>query len=315
MPAFTALSTLIENFSNRRPIRAGSLIITIYGDAIFPRGGTVWLGSLIKLLEPLGLNQRLVRTSVFRLAKENWLVAEQVGRRSYYSLTGPGIRRFQKAFERVYANHNPEWDGRWLMAILGQLEQEDRQKLRQELEWHGFGTLAPTVMLHPQMTKAELQPVLQELNYQNDVIIFEDMGEGTQATRAMRLQTRESWNLPKLTQSYQSFLDKFRPIWNHMKDNGTPEPEQCFQIRTLMIHEYRRITLRDPELPGELLPGDWAGKSARQLCSNIYQKVWQGAEQYMDEHLETAEGPLPPPNNKFYNRYGGLNPAARTTDY
>lgn len=307
MAAFPALETLVENFRNRRPIRAGSLIMTVYGDAIAPRGGTVWLGSMIKLLEPLGLNQRLVRTSVFRLAKENWLVAEQVGRRSYYSLTGPGIRRFQKAFKRVYAEHNPEWDGRWLMAILSQLEQDDRQKLRQELEWHGFGTLSPTVMLHPQMQKADLQAVLQEFEYTSDVIIFEDMGEGSTATRPMRLQARESWNLPKLAESYQSFLDKFRPIWNHIKEKGDPTPEQCFQIRTLLIHEYRRIILRDPELPDELLPGDWAGSAARQLCSNLYQRVWQGAEQHMDQILETAEGPLPPPNNKFFNRYGGLN--------
>ncbi|MDN5872183.1 MAG: phenylacetic acid degradation operon negative regulatory protein PaaX, partial [Nitrococcus sp.] len=59
---------LSEEFRACRPVRAGSLIITVYGDAIAPRGGTVWLGSLIALLTPLGLNQRLVRTSVFRLS-------------------------------------------------------------------------------------------------------------------------------------------------------------------------------------------------------------------------------------------------------
>lgn len=306
MPAFPALDSLIENFRNRRPIRAGSLIITIYGDAIAPRGGTVWLGSLINLLEPLGLNQRLVRTSVFRLAKENWLAADQVGRRSYYSLTGPGIRRFQKAFTRVYAEHNPDWDGRWLMTVFNLLSPDDRTKLRQELEWLGFGVLSPTVMLHPQMKKAELVTILQELDYLDDVIILEDMSEGISTSRPLRLQSRESWNLPKLAESYRCFLEKFRPIWAHIKDNGTPTPEQCFQIRTLLIHEYRRIILRDPQLPDELLPGDWAGSSARQLCYNIYQRVWRSAEEHLDNTLETAEGPLPPPNSKFYARYGGL---------
>lgn len=306
MSSFPALETLVEKFRSRRPIRAGSLIITVYGDAIAPRGGTVWLGSLINLLEPLGLNQRLVRTSVFRLSKENWLIADQVGRRSYYSLTGPGIRRFQKAFKQVYAEHNPEWDGRWLMAVLSQLEADERNKLRQELEWHGFGHLSPSVLLHPQMQPAELQTMLQELNVLDDVIILEDMSEGRSPTRALRLQAREAWNLPKLAESYQSFLDKFRPVWNHLKDHEDITPEQCFQIRVLLIHEYRRIILRDPELPDELLPGDWAGSAARQLCTNIYQKVWQGAEQHLDSVLETAEGPLPPPNTKFYQRYGGL---------
>jgi phenylacetic acid degradation operon negative regulatory protein len=306
MSAFPALESLVEKFRNRRPIRAGSLIITAYGDAIAPRGGTVWLGSLINLLEPLGLNQRLIRTSVFRLAKENWLMAEQVGRRSYYSLTGPGIRRFQKAFKQVYAQHNPEWDGRWIMAVFSQLDADERNKLRQELEWHGFGILSPSVLLHPQMQLAELQTILQEMDLLDDVIILEDMTEGRAPTRALRLQARESWNLPKLAENYQSFLEKFRPIWNHIKSKGDPTPEQCFQIRLLLIHEYRRIILRDPQLPDELLPGDWAGNAARQLCSNIYHRVWQGAEAHMDQILETAEGPLPAPNAKFYQRYGGL---------
>ena len=69
----TAAARLVDQFQAQRPLRSGSLIITVYGDAIAPRGGTTWLGSLIALLEPFGLNPRLVRTSVFRLAKDVWL--------------------------------------------------------------------------------------------------------------------------------------------------------------------------------------------------------------------------------------------------
>ncbi len=84
------VATLIDDFQKRRPIRAGSLIITVYGDSIVPRGGTVWLGSLSKLVEPIGINERLVRTSVYRLTNETWLRGEKIGRRSYYRLSGPG---------------------------------------------------------------------------------------------------------------------------------------------------------------------------------------------------------------------------------
>ncbi|MDO6806812.1 hypothetical protein Q4595_30420, partial [Wenyingzhuangia sp. 1_MG-2023] len=77
-------------------------VITIYGDAIEPHGGTVWLGSLIKLLEPIGINERLMRTTIFRLTQDGWLMSDKVGRRSYYSLTDPGRRKFKKAFRRVY---------------------------------------------------------------------------------------------------------------------------------------------------------------------------------------------------------------------
>lgn len=91
MSAKNQLDILVSNFQKKRPLRAGSLIITIYGDAIVPRGGTVWLGSLMKLVEPMGISQRLVRTSVYRLVQESWLQTEKVGRCSYYSLTGPGL--------------------------------------------------------------------------------------------------------------------------------------------------------------------------------------------------------------------------------
>ena len=35
------LELLIKRFQQQRPLRTGSLIITLFGDAIVPRGGTV----------------------------------------------------------------------------------------------------------------------------------------------------------------------------------------------------------------------------------------------------------------------------------
>src|SRR5690554_276 len=123
--AHECVNALIDDFQQRRPIRAGSLIITVYGDAIVPRGGTVWLGSLSKLLEPIGINERLVRTSVYRLTRETWLQGEKVGRRSYYSLSGPGRRRFEQAFKRVYHGTQAPWSGHWTLVLLNQLDSDE----------------------------------------------------------------------------------------------------------------------------------------------------------------------------------------------
>src|SRR5437763_12835754 len=57
------------DFRAADPPRAKSLVMTIFGDAIVPHGARLWLGSLIELVEPLGVTDRLVRTSVFRLAQ------------------------------------------------------------------------------------------------------------------------------------------------------------------------------------------------------------------------------------------------------
>lgn len=75
---FTARTrTLLTRFRRQRPLRGGSLLVTILGDAIAPRGGTVALASLIRLAAPFGLTERLVRTSIGRLAKEHWVEFER----------------------------------------------------------------------------------------------------------------------------------------------------------------------------------------------------------------------------------------------
>lgn len=300
------LGALIDQFMAQRPLRTGSLIITIYGDAITPRGGTVWLGSLIRILGRIGISQRLVRTSVFRLAREGWLQGDKVGRRSYYSLTGSGRRRFEQAFRRVYAPAQPDWQGAWTLLLLNQLPPEKRRRVRDELEWMGFGAFAPTVLAHPTIERAEVVATLQELDALDEAIVLKTTAQERFAPRPLRQLVHEAWSLDALSRHYREFLQQFRPLWHEMRGRSDLSPEECFLARVLLIHHYRRVLLRDPLLPEELLPADWEGRAARQLCRNLYRLTWEAAEQWMSEHLETAEGPLPQPHPSFTKRFGGL---------
>ena len=90
----TACRKLVAEFNARPTLRSGSLITTVFGDAIAPRGGSVWLGSLISLMADFGISERLVRTSAYRLACDGWLRSDKIGRRSYYSLSKEGRLRF-----------------------------------------------------------------------------------------------------------------------------------------------------------------------------------------------------------------------------
>lgn len=307
MTSLASLVQLISRFQQQTPIRASSLIITLYGDAIEPHGGTVWLGSLIQLLEPMGISERLIRTSIFRLTKEGWLSAEKVGRRSYYSLTGTGRRRFDNAFKRVYSSNVPVWDGAWCLVVLSQLSPDKRKVVREELEWQGFGAIAPTVLASPRCDRRDLSTTLQELEALDDSVIFETRTQDVLASRALRAQVRESWNIDELSRHYSEFIQLFRPLWKELREQESLQPSDCFLARTLLIHEYRRLLLRDPQLPDELLPGDWEGRSARQLCRNIYRIIYCSAEAWLNSKLETADGPLPDANESFHQRFGGLN--------
>ena len=50
--ASTAAAELVARFRRQRPLRGGSLIVTMFGDSIMPRGGAIALGSLIALAAP-----------------------------------------------------------------------------------------------------------------------------------------------------------------------------------------------------------------------------------------------------------------------
>ena len=104
-----AVRALLRHFHRQSPIRGGSLLITIFGDSIAPRGGAITLGSLISLTHPFELTERLVRTSVARLATEGWLLARRDGRRSEYRLSPVGLERFAAATRRIYGEIPSTW--------------------------------------------------------------------------------------------------------------------------------------------------------------------------------------------------------------
>src|SRR4051812_48137030 len=106
----------IGQFLAQDPPRSKSLVMTIFGDAIVPHGGSIWLGSLIELLAPFGVNDRLLRTSVFRLSQEGWLVAHRDGRRSAYTILPEAMPRFAHAYRRIYAPLETHWDGKWTLV-------------------------------------------------------------------------------------------------------------------------------------------------------------------------------------------------------
>ena len=125
----------------------------------------------------------------------------------------------------------------------------------------------------------------------------------------MRVLVHKSWNLDELDRRYAGFVEQFRPVFRAARKARRIDERVAFQVRTLLIQEYRRILLRDPLLPAELLPAGWNGTATYQLCRNLYQLVYQPADDFMSAEFETADGPLPPPAPEFYRRFGGLTQA------
>ena len=297
---------LVDEFRARPTLRAGSLITTVFGDAIAPRGGTVWLGSLIAAMSEFGISERLVRTSVFRLSRDGWLAAKQIGRRSFYSLTEEGAQRFEQATHRIYAEPRLDWSGEWTLVLLSGLDAAQREVVRKELSWLGFGTTSTSLMAHPAADRDDLKSLLARLGVQDEAVVMNGRTPDESQDNAMRDLVRKSWNLEDIDERYEQFLEQFSPARKAVCGNRKPSPQNAFQIRTLLIQAYRKILLRDPLLPSEMLPDDWHGVRAYQLCSELYQGVFAAADRFLTDTMETSNGPLPPPSAEFFERFGGL---------
>jgi phenylacetic acid degradation operon negative regulatory protein len=282
VPAATdsAVAGWIRRELSANPPRARSLIVTVWGDTLAPHGGEVWLSTLIRLLEPFGVNERLVRTSVFRLARDGWLEARARGRRTRYRLTPDGARRFSLAYRRVYTPPSRPWDGTWDVALVpaGAATAAERARLRDDLAWNGFAALAPGVFGRPSPPAGAEDSAIA---WPPRLLRFaaRDLPDANGASLAARVD--EAWALPALAVLYRAFIGRFRALARAFDARVAPSPEHAFVVRTLLVHGYRRARLRDPQLPPELLAPDWPGVAAYALCRDIY----RAAEPLTRAHL------------------------------
>lgn len=297
-----AVEALLRRFRGQRPLRCGSLLITLFGDAIAPRGGRVMLGSLIGLARPFGLSERLVRTSVTRLAAEGWLTSTRHGRLSEYRLTENGARLFAEATRRIYAGRPGTWNGCWTLMILPPTGGPRRRSLREQLRWLGFGALAPGVFAHPSCTLEEARGWLALRGRAAQAWLFQCAAGDLQHDRQL---AASGWDLAGIARRYQRLHEVFAPV-QVAALSGPLAPQSAFLVRTLLIHEYRKIHLRDPQLPPQLLPPAWIGTEVYELCRKLYALVFAGAEQYLTQAARAAHQSLPPPGPAVYGRFGGI---------
>jgi phenylacetic acid degradation operon negative regulatory protein len=292
----------------RDPPRARSLIVTMWGDALAPHGGRVWLTTLIRLLAPFGVSERLVRTSVFRLVRDGWLAGEASGRRSRYRLTTDGERRFAHAHQRIYAPGDGRWDGDWEIVVAppDAVETASRRALCDELSWEGYGQIAPSVLARPLHGPATARGIVEALGLSARVVVArardDPAGPGGLAARAVAalpLATVAA-DYRRLIAGFGRVIDRFRA------EPARLDPGQCFIVRTLLIHAYRRVLLRDPQLPPPLLPADWPGSAAYALTRDFYRLTHAIAERHLAAAFAAAGEPLPRADPAFYRRFGGL---------
>src|SRR6202158_630430 len=125
------LARIIDQLK-REPSRTGSIVITVFGDAIVPRGGWGWLGRGRGFFKTLDMDSGVVRTAMSRLATDGWLDRNKVGRNSFYRLVKKGRQTFDAATRHIYDPPPSDWTGRFELLLIG--NSGDRDASREALK-------------------------------------------------------------------------------------------------------------------------------------------------------------------------------------
>lgn len=260
-----------------KPPRTASLIVTVWGDAVVPRGGSLWLGTLQAILDAFGCNEGQVRTAMSRLAEEGWLLRTRRGRLSFYRLGPRGQASFAAAARRIYDPPRaglPDWDGEFRLVLSAD------PAVAEALA--GFVPLAPGLLLGTEGAPADLPPAAPAL-----------LARPRSAAEGAAIAARAWPALPEVASGYRRFAAAFAPL------AGAAVPEaEALPLRLLLVHEYRRVALRDPDLPASVLPGDWPRAAARAVAAALYRRLLPTSEAWLDAHGRAEDGPLPPASSE-----------------
>jgi phenylacetic acid degradation operon negative regulatory protein len=285
MSSFVA--DLLDQFHARIPIRAGSLIVTLFGDAIVPRGGHLALSSLLEIMRAFRVSETLVRTAMSRLVAEGLFERRKIGRNTFYSLSASGQQAFAEAAKKIYGAPPAQWNGRFDLVLL-EGSAAERADTRAQWQGRGYGVLTPDLVLGVAGGRPEAALHLSA----------EAADVGTARALAKR-----AWPVEDLAIRYRHFNEMFAGTRDAVAGRSAPDDLASLVVRILLIHEYRRIVLRDPLLPAPLFPEGWPGRAAHDLCAAIYAAVADPADRWLSGHAADEGGRLPPAGQPMSRRF------------
>ena len=280
-------------------ISARSVLVTILGDSVLPVTKTLWLSSLFRLAAGFGFSERLVRTSMFRLVSEGWMTNERFGRRSRYSMTLLAVRECEDADRRIYRAVSDPWDRSWTFAVVDTpaMPATERDRIVRHLRWHGFVSLGRGVMASPSVTEHGLSELLDLV----DPVTVVPTGRAVLADLPDLVEAgffAEVFRTADTEAAQRDFLARYRR-WQD-RDLDAVAPLEAFALRTMVVHELRRIRLRAPDVPIELLPPDWIGNDPYELAGDLYRRLSPAAARALGQILEVDYPPVMP--NRFEPR-------------
>ncbi len=276
----------IQRWASQSATSARSVLVTIFGDTILPITNVVWLSQLFELTDVFGFNQRLIRTSVARLVSEGWLENERVGRVSRYHLTALAVEESTQAEDQIYSQATDDWDGQWVLAFVGnpKIEPGAAAVLQRHLQWRGFSQIADGILASPTATIDSTRELCRLVSADEPIPLAQARFDDVEQLASTGF-FRSGFALDEQEEAYANFIDDYGSL---TLDPERLESVDAFGLRTMVVHDFRRIRLRGAVVPVQLLPSPWIGDEAFELAADLYSTTSASASAFLQQILEIS---------------------------
>lgn len=234
------LSPLIANLNAEGRPRIWSLVITVFGDMVQPRGGRISTARLGRLLGRVGIEGGALRTALSRLSADGWVTSRREGRTSSYTLTARGQKEFGPATLRIYAPPRPGPVPVWTFTP---------REVPGGLPLAGGSLLPGDVAAKGVRLTGALQP-------------GPEVWEGLPPDHRLAVE-RLAADLRSLSEVPDTPLD-------------------AAAARLLLVHRWRRLVLRWPEVPMELMPATMDPQDLHGAVAVTYARLSPLTENWLD---------------------------------
>lgn len=275
-----AVTTLDAELTDSRPQQPRALIVTLYG--LYAREAAGWLGvgSLVRLLAELRVDEPAVRSSISRLKRRGILESERVAGVAGYALSAAARAILDEGDRRIFERPRASVDDGWLLAVFSvpETEREKRHTLRSRLSWLGFGTVAAGVWIAPAHLDRETRDVLERYELAPYVDLFRAdylaFGDATQ-------QVRQWWDLVRLHDLYGEFVAEYGAVLTRWRRRRSVDDAAAFADYVAALTEWRRLPFLDPGLPADVLPRDWPGVRAADVFFELHTRLATPAHRHV----------------------------------
>ncbi len=242
----------VEALKDPLPQRVWSVIVSLFGDLAQGEGDQISGVALTEVAGLIGIRAEAIRVALHRLRKEGWIDSIREGRSSQHQLTQKGRQDTVSATPRIYAR-NAQSNGTWRIACAE--DDAGLNKIKQPQT--GYIALSRRVALIADYGIA-LPP---------DLLVFQANSDVVPRWMQDRICP------PDLTEAAATLEHALLKSNALIRDAANFDPVQRAAMRTLIVHRWRRVVLRIPDLPNMFFPPDWPGETCRRLTFDLLDQL------------------------------------------